>query len=88
MPIEYQYQGETFQLDDSNPNYSAVTYEGLTGWVGRKVPGAEGSRYVWTLSEGDVTPDGLTESSSVFDAEFDAQLDNLCAQLIEVSRSR
>ena len=31
---DYEYEGETFKLDDSKGCYVEVTYEGLTGYFG------------------------------------------------------
>ena len=64
---DYEYEGETFKLDDSKGCYVEVTHEGLdglTGYFGVNISGTGTDQYPYSYHVGGeeyVTPDGTTK---------------------------
>ena len=87
--INYEYEGETFKLDDSKGCYVEVTYKGLTGHFGVNSSGTGTDQYPYSYYVGDeeyVTPDGLTEGAQSPSPEV--ARDSLCAELLDKFRTQ
>ena len=92
---EYKYQGETFQLDDSEGCYVTVTYKHLKGHAGVNI-GSNASTlhpFAWHTGVGRVTPDGVQPGTSCLqpgtslDDFFNEHRDSLCADLLRIIRA-
>ena len=93
---EYKYQGETFQLDDSEGCYVTVTYKHLKGHAGVNI-GSNASTlhpFAWHTGVGRVTPDGVQPGTSLalqpgtsLDDFFNEHRDSLCADLLRIIRA-
>ena len=62
--IDYEYEGETFKLDDSKGCYVEVTYKGLTGYFGVNISTTGTDQHPYSVligGEAYATPDGLTK---------------------------
>ena len=78
---KYEYQGKTFEIDDSKGCYLVVTYKDLVGYVGVNLQGTATQPYGWTIGNENITPDGL---QGIYDSGLlpGDNLDALCAYLI------
>ena len=92
----YEYKGETFELDDSDDCYVKVTYAGLTGYFGVNISGTGtdqepysyyvgGEEYVGDDEE-HATPAGLTWGDRSPSPEV--ARDSLCADLLDEFRAQ
>ena len=81
---KYEFNGETFQLDDSKGCYIEVTYKGLVGYVGVNLKdGTSSKQYSWTapgIGSG-VTKDGVAGGVPATGG-LDGNLQALCRALI------
>ena len=46
---KYEYQGKTFEINDSEGCYLVVTFKGLGGYVGVNLQGTATEPYGWTI---------------------------------------
>ena len=78
---KYEYQGKTFEINDSEGCYLVVTFKGLGGYVGVNLQGTATEPYGWTIDNQNITPDGL---QGIYGSEMllKDNLDALCAYLI------
>ena len=82
MTRKYEFEGETFQLDDSTGCYIEVTYEDMVGYVGVNLKGTAKRPYAWwTENSSPVTKDGLRFGNSNGSSEK-SNLEGLCRDLI------
>ncbi len=82
MTTKYEFEGETFQLDDSKGCYIEVTYGALTGYIGVNLKGTADSPYVWWANNSNpVTDDGLRFGNSNGPDEK-SNLEWLCRDLL------
>ena len=90
----YEYEGETFKLDDSKSCYVEVTYKDLTGYLGVNIRGTGTDQYPYVYKVGGekyvtpeyVTPDGMTRGDQSPSPE--AARDSLCADLVRIFRTQ
>ena len=85
----YEYEGETFKLDDSKGCYVEVTYKNLTGYIGVNIRGTGTDQYPYSYYVGGeeyVTPDGLTWGDRSPSPEV--ARDSLCADLVRRFRTQ
>ena len=91
MVKEYKYQGETFQLDDSEGCYIKVTYHDMVGYIGVNLNNASPERpYHWSVAGGKfgnprVTKDGIG-GGGVTAGNMDDGMQALCKHMVEMRR--
>ena len=86
MGKEYKFEGETFELDDSNGCYIEVSYKGLVGYVGVYLQGTAEQPYCWWAENATfVTADGLTNGNAT-GADIESNLRDLCRTLLRKHR--
>ena len=86
----YEYEGETFILDDSKGCYVEVTYKGLTGYFGVNISGTGTDQepyFYYVGGEEYVTPDGLTSGDCQSPSPEVARAE-LCADLVRRFRTQ
>lgn len=88
MSKTYAYNGEKFEVDDSEGCYLKVTYTDIVGYVGVYLQGTASNPYGWALAQYGWrrTKDGLQDASAVSNEQ--RGLDRLCDALIREYRER
>ena len=80
---DYEYEGETFKLDDSKGCYVEVTYKDLTGYFGVNIKdnATDQDPYLyWGEGERYATPDGMRNGRQ--SSSFEEALDQTCSVLL------
>lgn len=83
---EYEYQGETFLLDDSKGCYIEVTYKNVVGYVGVYDRGTKDTPYIYSVGAGGVN-NGRVASGNVERGSIQHVLDKLCGALTREQQS-
>ena len=85
----YEYEGETFMLDDSKGCYVEATYRDLTGYFGVNIRGNGTDQYPYSYYVGGeeyATPEGITAGSP--SSSFNEARDLTCGELLEKFRDQ
>lgn len=84
MRKPYKFQGETFELDDSNGCYVKVQYRGQTGYVGVLTNPSAKQRFGRSITPGSAK--GLNGGGSD-SGDFQSSLDTMCGVLMENAKN-